>query len=153
MTAALINEAGEPITQLAIGERFGVRMRFEVFKPIDDGVIELGISGADGTRILTAQNVDRDGSAFALEPGTYDIHAWLSVALLPGEFQIGLALHRLVGLTLDMVDGLLSFSVLNTTLDESFAYPWVVVRGSVRPESGWSISAASPVASSPSVRP
>jgi hypothetical protein len=140
-SAALVNQAGEPVSQLAIGERFGVRMHFEVFEPIDDAVVELGISGADGTRVLTVQNLDRDGTPFVLEPGPYVIVAELGVPFLPGEFQIGVALHRLVGLTLDLVESVLSFSVLNTTLDDSYHYPWAVVRGSVRPESRWSISA------------
>lgn len=152
VSAALVNDLEEPTTQLAIGERFGVRLRFEVFEPIDDAVVELGISSADGTRVGTAQNVDRDGRPFTLEPGTYDVQTWLGLALLPGEFQLGIAIHRLVGLTLDLVDAVLSFSVLNTTLDDSFHYPWLVVRGSVRPESQWSISAASPIASTSSAR-
>jgi lipopolysaccharide transport system ATP-binding protein len=151
LAAALVNDAGDSITQLAIGERFGVRMRFEVVEAIDDAVVELGISGVDGTRLLTAHNVDRDGTPFVLEPGSYQIQAWLGVALLPGELQISVAVHRIGGLTLDLVEGVLSFSVINTTLDESFHYPWAVVRGSVRPESQWTISAGSPVASSASV--
>jgi lipopolysaccharide transport system ATP-binding protein len=151
LAAALVNDAGDSITQLAIGERFGVRMRFEVVEAIDDAVVELGISGVDGTRLLTAHNVDRDGTPFVLEPGSYQIQAWLGVALLPGELQISVAVHRIGGLTLDLVEGVLSFSVINTTLDESFHYPWAVVRGSVRPESRWTISARSPVASSASV--
>ena len=116
-----------------------------------DAVVELGISGADGTRLVTAHTIDRDGTPFVLDPGNYEIQAWLGIALLPGELQISVALHRLAGLTLDLVEGVLSFSVINTTLDESFHYPWNVVRGSVRPESTWSISAGSPVASSSSV--
>ena len=144
LSAALVNEAGEPVNQLAIGERFGVRMQFEVFEPIDDAVVELGISGADGARVVTAQNIDRDGTQFALEPGTYDIVAWLGVALLPGEFQLDVALHRLVGLTLDLRR--CGAVLLGAQYDarRSFHYPWAVVRGSVRPESRWSISAGSP---------
>ncbi len=151
-SAALLNDAGEAVTQLAIGERFGVRMRFEVLEAVDDAAIELGISGADGVRVLTVHNVDRDGTPFAVEPGPYEIVAWLDVPLLPGEFQIDIALHRLIGLTLDLVQSVLAFSVLNTTADESFHYPWAVVRGTVRPQSYWSIAAGSPDAKPSSVR-
>ncbi|HEX3976544.1 MAG TPA: ABC transporter ATP-binding protein [Solirubrobacteraceae bacterium] len=150
-SAALVNAAGDPVSQLAIGEQFGVRMQFEVFEPIDDAVVELGISGPDGIRVLTVHNLDRDGTPFALDPGTYEIVAWLGVPFLPGEFQIDIAMHRLVGLTLDLVEAVLSFSVLNTTLDDSYHYPWAVVRGSVRPESRWTVSAASPSSSASSV--
>ena len=142
--AALVNEAGESVSQLAIGERFGVRMQFEVLEAIDDAVVELGISGADGVRVVTVQNIDRDGTTLALEPGTYEIVAGLGIPLLPGEFQIDVGMHRLVGYTLDWIEGVLSFSVLNMTLDDSYHYPWIVVRGSVRPESRWSVSVAPP---------
>jgi lipopolysaccharide transport system ATP-binding protein len=150
-SAALVNDAGESVSELAIGEPFAVRMRFDVFEPIDDAVVELGISGADGTRLLTAHNIDRDGRPFVLEVGSYEIQASLGVALLPGEFQFNVALHRLAGLTLDFVEAVLAFSVLNTTLDGSHSYPWVAVRGAVRPESQWSVSAGRPVPSTSSV--
>src|SRR5205807_7332314 len=87
-SAALVNEAGESVSQLAIGERFGVRMQFELFEAVEDAVVELGISGADGVRVVTVQNVDRDGTPLALEPGTYEIGARLDIPLMPGEFQI-----------------------------------------------------------------
>jgi homopolymeric O-antigen transport system ATP-binding protein len=148
---ALVNESGVPVSQLAIGERFGVRMRFEVIEAIDDGVIELGISGADGTRVLTAHSIDRDGTPYVLEAGTYDIRASLGVALLPGEMQFDIGLHRLNGLTFDFIEGVMGFSVINTTLDGSYHYPWVVVRGSVRPEALWSITAQPPYALTSSV--
>ena len=51
--------------------------------------------------MVTVQNVDRDGTPFALEPGTYEIVTGLDIPLLPGEFQVDIALHRLIGLTLD----------------------------------------------------
>ena len=31
-----MNQAGESVSQLAIGERFGVRMQFEVFEAVDE---------------------------------------------------------------------------------------------------------------------
>lgn len=149
--AALVNEAGEPVSQLAIGERFGIRMHFDVLEPFDDAVVELGISASDGIRVLTVHNVDRDGTPFALDPGTYEIVAWLGLPFLPGEFQIDIGMHRLGGLTLDLIESVLAFSVLNTTFDDAYHYPWAVVRGSVRPESRWSISAGSPAAHTSSV--
>ncbi len=149
--AALVNEAGEPVNQLAIGERFGVRMYFDVLESLDDGVVELGVSGPDGTRVLTVHNIDRDGTPFVLDAGTYEIVAWLGIPFLPGEFQVDIGVHRLVGLTLDLVEAVLTFSVLNTTLDDSYHYPWAVVRGSVRPESRWSVSIGSPSTTTSSV--
>jgi hypothetical protein len=127
-------------------------MRFDLCEAIDDGVVELGISSSDGTRLMTAHNVDQDGTPFALDAGSYEIHAWLGVAMLPGELQLTVGLHRLRGLTLDLVEGLLSFSVINTTLDGSFHYPWVVVRGAVRPQARWTVAVSPSAASTSGVR-
>ena len=145
---ALVNETGAAVSQIAIGERFGVRMRLDVLTPVEDAVVELGISGADGTRVITVQSIDRDGTPYALEAGSYEVQVWLGIALLPGEFQLDVGVHRIDGLTLDFIEGVLSFSVINTTLDGSFHYPWLVVRGSVRAESQWSVAAAAPEPSS-----
>jgi lipopolysaccharide transport system ATP-binding protein len=145
---ALVNEAGAAVSQIAIGERFGVRMRLDVVAPIEDAVVELGISGADGARIVTVQSIDRDGTPYALEAGSYEVQVWMGVALLPGEFQLDVGVHRIGGLTLEFIEGVLSFTVLNTTLDESFHYPWLVVRGAVRAQSQWSVAAVLPEPSS-----
>ena len=97
---------------VAIGERLCVRMRFDVVEAVDDAVVELGISGPDGDRVVTAQNVDRDGTPYVLEAGAFEVEARLGIALLPGEFQLDVGVHRIGGLTFDFVEGALSFSVI-----------------------------------------
>jgi lipopolysaccharide transport system ATP-binding protein len=146
----LVNASGTQSSQLTIDERFAVRMHFEVFEPIDDALVEVGLGKADGTRVITSYNVNsNEDLPFVLRPGKYDIQVWLGVALLPGELQLSVALHRLSGPTIDHVDGIVPFSVLNTSLDGSFRYP-DGVRGSVRAESEWAISTGSPLAPTPS---
>src|SRR3954469_10184512 len=56
---ALLGADG-PTDRIALGPPFEVAMTFLVNEPIDDGVIELGLSTADGTRAATVQNVDRE---------------------------------------------------------------------------------------------
>jgi hypothetical protein len=146
LAVELVNQAGEPVNQLALDERFGVRMHFEAYERIDDALVEVGLCQADGTRVITSYNIDGHDGPFVLEPGRHDIEAWLGVALLPGDLQLSVGLHRLAGATLDMIDALVPFSVLRTTLDGSFRYP-AGARGSVRAESHWLISTAAPTTS------
>ena len=151
LSVELVNGSGEVVNQLALDERFGVRMHFEVFEPIDDALVEVGLARPDGMRVITSYNIDGTDGPFMLERGRYDIQAWLGVALLPGDLQLSVGLHHLAGATLDMVDGVVPFSVLRTTLDGSFPYP-AGVQGSVRPDSQWSVSASSRLAPTPSAR-
>ncbi|HYI36482.1 MAG TPA: ABC transporter ATP-binding protein [Thermoleophilaceae bacterium] len=141
---AMVDAAGEPLEQVRLGQPFTVRMTFETFHPIDDGVIELGISTADGGRVVTVQNVDGDRPRLELEPGTWTIEAQIDTTLLPGDFTLDIALHRSWGLTWDYVEQAYTFSALNVAEEGGDHYPWNVVRGAIRTPSRWRVEAALP---------
>ena len=44
-------------------------MTYEAFEPIDEAIIELGISTTDGQRFATVQNTDHGGAPVRLAPG------------------------------------------------------------------------------------
>ncbi len=134
----LCGAEGQATDRLSLGEPMSVRMSFEVGEPIDDAVVDIGIATGDGIRVVTAQSIDRDGSLMSLEVGAIEINAELDLMLLPGEYHLEIAVHRLVGLTLDLVERVLAFTVVNSPHDGSYPYPWNVVQGSVRPHSTWS---------------
>jgi lipopolysaccharide transport system ATP-binding protein len=138
---ALIGDDGEPTDRLRLGQPFTVAMTYQVNEPVADGVIELGLSTADGTRVATVQNVDKGGALLDLAPGKHEIRARFdSTTLLPGEFTLDVGMHRLIGLTMDFVEQALTFTTLNTAHDGGEdRWPWVVVRGALRPETTWSI--------------
>jgi lipopolysaccharide transport system ATP-binding protein len=138
--ASLLGAESKPVERVALGEPLAVEMMFDAGEPIDDAVVELGITSADGVRVATAQSIDADGSLIEIEPGTTTVRAELDLTLMPGEFHLDIAIHRLAGLTLDLVERVISFTALNTAHDGSHPYPWNVVRGAVRPASRWATS-------------
>jgi hypothetical protein len=145
---ALVDDEGATTDRVRLGQPFTVAMTFSVDEPVDDGVVELGLSTADGTRVATVQNVDGDRPLLALEPGRHEIRARIDTALLPGEFTIDVGMHRLIGLTLDFVERALTFTALNVADDGSEdRWPWAVVRGAMRPPTEWTVQ--SPVAETP----
>ncbi len=139
---AMLSAAGEPIDQLMLGQAFSLRLTFEVLKPVDDAVVEVGICTADGARVVTAQSIDGERPVLALGPGTWDITVQLDITLLPGDFTIDVALHRLVGLTWDYVEQVFAFAALNVAEQGDDHYRWNVVRGSVRANSDWTAAPA-----------
>jgi hypothetical protein len=56
--------------------------------------------------------------------------------LLPGEFMIDAACHRMNGNTIDIVEDLLAFEALNGPEGED-RYEWSAVRGYIRPRTTW----------------
>ncbi len=142
---ALVDDDGVAVDRLRLGQPFTVEMTFDVATPVVDGVIELGLSTADGTRVVTVQNVDGDRPLLKLEPGTHVIRARIETTLLPGELAIDVGMHRLIGLTMDFVERALTFTALNVAYDGGEdRWPWAVVRGAVRPPTQWTVDAAVP---------
>jgi hypothetical protein len=137
---ALLGDEG-PTDRIALGQPFEVAMTFLVNERVEDGVIELGLSTADGTRVATVQNVDAGGALLDLAPGRHEIRARFdATTLLPGEFTIDVGMHRLIGLTLDFVEQALTFTAVNTAYDGGEdRWPWAVVRGALRPATTWTV--------------
>jgi lipopolysaccharide transport system ATP-binding protein len=149
---ALLDEHGEPTDQLFLGQRFRIAVTLEVARELEEAVVEIGISAADGTRVLTAQNIDRDRPAFRLTPGRQEVSAVLEANLLPGTFTVDVGLHRIDSATVDFVERALDFSTLTVSEDGSEHYPWPSVRGFARPESEWTLEEVSPRAGPPPPR-
>jgi lipopolysaccharide transport system ATP-binding protein len=131
--------AGNELSALHLGQPFRVRFLLEAFEAIPDAVFELGVNGADGERVATAQNIDGERLPAALTAGIHELDAELRMTLLPGEYSLTLAVHHRSGRTLDYVDQALGFSVLNSAETGDDNYPWPDVRGYVRPDSEWSV--------------
>jgi homopolymeric O-antigen transport system ATP-binding protein len=135
---AMTDADGHPTSSVRLGERFRVTMTYEAFEPIDEAIIELGISTSDGQRFATVQNTDHGGAPVRLAPGLNEITVELTVTLLPGEFALEAALHRPSGVSSELVYRALRFTALNVPTGEQTSYPWSSVRGYVRPDASWS---------------
>jgi lipopolysaccharide transport system ATP-binding protein len=129
---------GQPTSSVRLGQGFRVTLTFEVFEPIGDAIIELGISTIDGQRFATVQSSDRPGTRLQLVPGTFEIAVDIGVTLLPGEFVLEVAIHRADGATAELVYRVLRFTALNIPEADEESYPWSAVRGFVRPDARWS---------------
>jgi hypothetical protein len=145
MRVALVDDDGQTTDRVRLGQPFSVEMTFDVANPVEDGVIELGLSTADGTRVVTVQNTDGDRPLLRLQPGTHVIRARVETTLLPGEFTVDVGMHKLIGLTMDFVERALTFTALNVAHDGSEdRWPWTSVRGAVRAPTDWTVDAAAP---------
>jgi lipopolysaccharide transport system ATP-binding protein len=128
---------GRPIEQLMLGQRFKIATIFEVQKPIEDAVVEIGISTLDGLRVATVQNIDGELPCLSFPPGLHEVVVELDATLLPREYVIDAAIGHLSGLTVDWVERTFQFTALNVAPDSTDHYRWGEVRGFLRPKSIW----------------
>ena len=139
---------GEPLESVMLGQPFGLRLEFEVLRPLEEGVVELGSVGrrrdprGDGAE-------HRPGRAGAgARAGDLDRRATIDTTLLPGDFTVDVGFHRRSGLTWDYVEQVLTFVALNVAAEGDDRYPWNVVRGFVRAPTEWTVRAADPATQS-----
>jgi lipopolysaccharide transport system ATP-binding protein len=138
LEATLSSLDGEGITAVQFGQPFRVTIVVAASEPIPETAFEIGISNAEGQRVLTAQSIDRERPPEALPAGTHAIEAEVHATLLPGEYVLDLGVHRRSGRTLDYLERVMAFTALNVAETGSDSYPWPGVRGYVRPHSSWS---------------
>ena len=130
---------GQAVDGINLGEPFSLTLTFEVEQTIPEATVEVGISSADGTRVVTSLSSD-DGSRVSLSPGTREIAVDLDLTLLPGDYWIDVGIHN-PEVSLDFVERVLSFASIKTPHEAVEPYPWPTTRGVVRPGSAWTVRA------------
>jgi lipopolysaccharide transport system ATP-binding protein len=135
--AVIQDRHGQTTDRTYLGEPFRISATYEVKRRIEDAVMEIGISTADGSRIVTVGNTDGNGKAFAFDPGMRQVTVEIETSLLPNEFVVDMAMHHVGGLTIDWIERATSFTALNIARESADHYPWNVVRGYVRPKTKW----------------
>jgi lipopolysaccharide transport system ATP-binding protein len=132
----VLDRQDSPRTQVYLGQPFTVVLGLDVARPIQDAVFEVGISTLDGIRVTTSFSTDGDNPPVRLRAGETTVALDLDVVLLPGHYTLDLGIHR-GGWTIDFVERIFDFEVLNVAESGSDAYPTAVVRGFVRPLGSW----------------
>ncbi len=140
----LLNRAGEPVSQLYLGQPFRIAVTFEVERAVGDALVALGISTLDGTRAVSSFSTDFARETFALTPGWHRVVADVEVTLLPRRYALDCSLVRSSGYDIDTLQRVLDFTALDVAESGRDVYKWPTVRGFVRPAAVW--QAPQPVA-------
>jgi lipopolysaccharide transport system ATP-binding protein len=134
----LRNRDDQVTTQAYLGRPLRLVVEIEVLEPVADGVVEVGLSSLDGTRVATLFTVDGGAPPVALPCGRYCIGVEIECVLLPRRYTVDVGLHHTgPGTTIDMVSRAFDFDVLNVAETGRDSYFPGVTRGFVRPPARW----------------
>jgi homopolymeric O-antigen transport system ATP-binding protein len=139
----LTDSGGASVTQVYLGQPLYLNMTFEVFKPIPEAVVEVGIIATDGTHVTNSSNIDSSGSTLNLSPGYHTVTLELHTVLLPRQYSFLIGLHHSDGLTIEWIERVLNFTVLPVAETGGDSYRWPSVRGYVRPTARWKVAETS----------
>jgi lipopolysaccharide transport system ATP-binding protein len=140
-----LDPTGQPTDRLLLGHPVTVEFSLEAVERIPDAIFQLGISDAEGARIVTAHSTDAGQPAHELDPGFHRVRVSLEAGLLPGDFLLDVGVYHSNEIPIDHLDGALRFRVLNVSDDGEDRYPLTEVRGYVRAPSTWSVGDTAPV--------
>ncbi len=140
--AALLDSEGRKTDRIRFGEPYTAVLTFHVEQPIDHAVVQIGVSNAEGVRILTAHSIDGGRPPLSLTTGAREVSCRITSTLLPGEFALDAAMLDPIGAQIDFLEGVLRFTVLQTPFERGDEYPYSTVRGAVRPDSEWFLTEA-----------
>jgi lipopolysaccharide transport system ATP-binding protein len=135
--AELLDTEGQPLSQVRLGQTLVVVLGLEAKRPIGTAIVEVGISSADGFRITTSFSVDNEQEPFRLERGENWLSVELEPFLLPGHYALDLGVHAGTVWTLDYLERIVDFDVINVAETSADRYPTTAVRGYVRPPARW----------------
>lgn len=135
---------GRAVTQLYFGQPFRIGVTLEVLKTIEDGHVEISISGRDGTHVTYSTSMDGGRKPLRLSPGILDVTAEFCVTLLPREYTIDVGIHHSSGTTADYVQRTYDFSVLPVAQTGEDHYRWKRTRGYVRADATWELGELRP---------
>jgi lipopolysaccharide transport system ATP-binding protein len=135
----LLGQDDEPLVYARLGQSLTIVIGLEAMRPIPV-LLEVGISSLDGTRATTAFNTDDGRPPLMLEAGHSRVNVQLDPFLLPGHYAVDLGVHHAVagGGTLDLIERIRDFEVLNLDDEGRDKYPLRRVRGYVRAAARWS---------------
>jgi lipopolysaccharide transport system ATP-binding protein len=136
-SATVLDSAGNVADQLHFTESFRVKMLVDSTATIPETVVEVGITNLEGLRVATMMNTDRGGHVFEVSPGLQEIVVEVDLTLLPRDYVLDIGLHHYSGATIDLVEKVTRFTVLNIAGEGGDHYRPYEVRGFVRPNTRW----------------
>jgi lipopolysaccharide transport system ATP-binding protein len=133
----LLDNDGDAITQIYLGQRFRVEIAVEMTSPMRNIFGGVGVSALDGTPIAFSHSNERGQANWNLEPGWHRIVVDVDITLLPRAYTLDVFIMRQDGRQLDYIEQVLEFTGLSVAENGSDVYPWRSTRGFVRPETRW----------------
>ena len=136
-SVGLVDESGSPVSAAVTAVPLNVLVRWEVMQPCDGVMIEVGIMNADGLQITQSFSATPASRGARMEPGWHEVRLSITDTIFPGRYSLLAGIHKTDGTTIDFIERVFDFEVINAEPGAPGYYPWSV-RGFLRPEQRWS---------------
>jgi lipopolysaccharide transport system ATP-binding protein len=136
---SLVDRKDQTLEDVHLGQPFRVILGVEVTSPVDGVLAGLSISTLEGTPVASSFSTDGGRAPWTLGVGRHSVVVDLDATLLPRRYSLDVFVARLDGREVDFVARVVDFDALPFAQSGTDTYPWVTVRGFVRPPASWRV--------------
>lgn len=135
----LVNNSSEGIDKIHFGQNLNFELELEVNEEISDCILDLRLNTIDGIELVHSMNKYQNESPTRLTSGRKKIKCSVQNKLQPGRYSVTIGVHETNGVTIDYVESILDFTVLNVASGDDAGFVYDFKLGYVRFDSKWEI--------------
>lgn len=135
----LIDANHSPIDRVNYMADLRFAMELECQSPQKDVIVDLRINSRDGIELVHTMNKYSNKEKQPLSAGLTKISCTIQNQLQPGNYSVTIGVHESNGLTLDFVENILDFSVMNIGEGENSGFTYDFKLAHVHFHSNWQI--------------
>jgi lipopolysaccharide transport system ATP-binding protein len=136
----LLNEDNKPVDYVGYLSPLHFYLELDAIDDLQDSLIDIRINTLDGIELVHAMNKYDAISKGAFKKGHNEIHCTMNNHLQPGKYTVTIGIHQNNGTTMEYVENIFDFTVLNITKDDNAGFIYNFKLGHVRFESSWAIN-------------
>lgn len=136
----LLNRKGQSSKDVFYQSPIHIRLHLEIYKELKDVIIDIRITSREGIELTHSMNKYEEMEQLSFKPGSYQCNISLQNSLQPGNYSVTAGIHYGNGSTINYLENILDFTVLNTTEEGDGDYTFAWTAGYMRIKSDWKIS-------------
>ena len=135
----LLNSNGVTIDRVNYMADINLEMQLSSKQAINDVILDVRITTRDGIEIVHTMNKYASTEKQGLKEGLNQINCKIKNQLQPGNYSITIGVHETNGLTMDFVENVLDFSVMQIGEGQDAGYTYDFQMAHVRFQSKWEV--------------
>jgi lipopolysaccharide transport system ATP-binding protein len=135
----LQNAHGETVQHVNYHSKLNFVMQLESAVELKDVMLDLRIHTRDGVELVHTMNKYSNPDKQSIHSGVNEITCQIDNQLQPGNYTVSIGAHETNGLTLEFVENILDFTVLNVGENEDAGFVYDFKLGHVFFNSNWKI--------------
>jgi lipopolysaccharide transport system ATP-binding protein len=135
----LLNAGNESVDRVNYLSDIRLNMTLECMQDLNDVILDVRIRSRDGIELVHTMNKYESNAKQPLSKGKHLVQCQINNQLQPGNYSITIGVHETNGITLEFVENVFDFSVMQIGEGDNAGYTFDFKLGYVRFESKWKI--------------